>query len=1504
MSYLSYAETAASLDSQDELPTLVKPLVYGGLAIQHAAQVLVNGASSLVGLGDVWDESQESVEKLYGRTIGKFYGDNQTSIDTVGEIGSLFVPGFGTAKAMAYLSKAAEVSKTLKYYNVLDAAGYQRKFEGAAKLAAQGAEEFGDYTKVWQATRKAYAAGAVAAVQESAAMTAVSYAFLKDTNLFEDYTFKDFAIESAFGGAIGVGFKYFGSKRIANEAISDAQTVFQSKNFVPTESKGLDANLNLINMFAERNGIEFTDDASRNLFIKSASDAAKKLVPDGDLHPSLDNYVKNIAKLSSYGDKNALEEVSRFALGLRAVQRVGDKVPGNVISYLDTRTGMLSDNAIMGAAERRVKLYPRAAIVGDTKLTPKNFFDDLTQMDAGHADALHMVAVRAGREGKLFVPTKEILNEEGKKVKQAFLESNPFHLAAAREYAELNGKAAIVDARGNLLELADSKAIAQRQLYLNDDLGGKLAASGHTDDAIQLKLNSDVINGPNAKYRYTGMSDEEMTRPRFLQVDYNFANITDREVGLAGLTQKSFEEIRRAKISETVDPIMTRLGVKVDMLPESITGTGTTSDAARLLNFAAQGKSGGFRNQLEQVGSMTENNGRAIAEKLITTVQSKIVPLLRNQKDRAEWATFKNAISANPARLTLRVEGEAGKEIGYLFDKEAGDVLKNGGKALPGMTGNVLKAFQIEMQELHPNVVDMYNSVKKFEGNTASLLNRDVLYAAPIQDSPYMAMVKYKNGTKRMIHAQSDDALKLEIAEVRKAQAGMLDDIKLRDEIKLDKQLQGIFEPGEFFGNMEADIRSFRKGSAATPLGTNGDAELNRMINYYDGFGRAAALQYTKIRYEPVLNALGKQQERLDIATKSTLGRAPTSLLGGNSDEFKRLQNTLLGKSNVGSYEAFAKANATMNEVFASGYEKFARGFKGALNSDTAVGSVLRKLPYANAKEYDLANSELADHLNKFVSQFGLTGTDYKNVAQQLVINSSHSPRAATKLVTGMNGFFATGQLGLDVLNTAVNFLSFPLTQIPEFKNLRRNLLSGNVEGLEGVAIKDPTLGGKWMLSPFKLVENTFDSWANPSKYQKQWEGFVDRGIVTPQTMAYQLAHENLGRSFASRDPNLVEQAWGGFLQTARNWLVEKPNNFMQFASAHAADDVLLRAGITDEKLRAVRVAQHVRRTQHNFVGSQRPIAFNGPIGSAVSLYQTFQFNTIQNLTRYMGEGDTKAISVFMGIQAGTFGLQSNPIFHAANSMIAYKNGNTERNDLYTRMQDADAMLYGPISSLLDVNLYGRGDLTPRTAILLPTEIATIPAIAQSIKLGSAIGSIIDGVATMGPGGEPSRALDSFLTSVQQSGLNRGLAGLAATFQGQSLDAQGNKIADTEPFSFATLMRAAGGRPFDEAKLRDLQYRTLAYQAKDNKLLEELGQDYRSQVRTYGDFDLNTWTTFVDKYANSGGEMKNLQRWLVRNNEKAGSDVAARLAKRYENDPDMQPWLQWIAKEAAGGDVE
>ena len=1499
MSYLQLAQTAEMLDTPAELPTLAKPLVAGGLAIRHAAQVLVNGTASLVGLQGPWDESQEEVERFYGRTIGKFYGDNEGAINTTGEIAALFAPGFGASKALQYLSKAAESTKSLRYYRAVDGLGKQRKYEAAAKKAAEGTEAFGDYTRVWAETRKAYAAGALASVQEGMAQTALSYALLKNTNLFEDYSAKDFAFESLFAGSIGAGFRYFGSKRAAKAGIAEFETKFQAANFVPASVKGLKPSENLLRMFWEREGIAYTDQASRDIWTRNVKATFKELTPDAELHAALDKYVTGIATQSALGTPGATEEISKLLVGMKSIGRIGPSDPAKLTMYLDTQTGNLTDSAIMGAAERGVTLGSQKAVIDNTVLGPKNFLEDLSQMDAGHADALHMLAVKMGREGKGFEYPGVVLG--GKVVAQSFFADTPFHLAAAREFAKKHGKAVLIGKDKNVIAQANVDEIARRQLELNDSLAADLYAKGHTAEAVELKLNTNPLDGPNAKTKYADRTDKGLTTPRFLQTDYELANVGERDVAIASILQTGFKQVYKDRVTESFDPIMSNLGVKLDGYIDEFTGTAATTDAPGLFGFGGQGVAGGFRNQIEQIGVITENAGREIATKFTTTIASKIVPLLRNTEDRVKWATYKNEISANPAVLEFREDAVGDL---YLFNTETKDVAKKFGtdEALPPLTGNVRKAFEIEMQELHPSVVGFYNSIKRFDGMGGREIDASKLYAAPANDSPFFALVKYNNGVKRFINANSEQDLSLKIAEVQKAQGKEVASIQRKGEIKLAKEVEGLFDPGSFFQNMSANIDSYRSGAAAAAMLGDGSEQLNRMIAYYNGFGKAAAMQYTAKRYANELGVLKNQQERLGLSYASTLGKRSGSLLGEQKDEFDRIANVMLGRSNVGSYKAFATANQTVSEIVSEGYYKFANTLKSVASDKGTLGALARGvLPDSFSKEFSLANSKLADELNEFVSKFHVKGTDYRDVAQQLVLNASHSPQAATKIVTGMNAFFATGQLGLDVLNTAVNFLSFPLTQIPELKNLRKNLLEGRTEGLEGIAIKDPNVGGKLMLSPHKLVENTFDSWANPSKYQAQWERYVAKGIVTPQSFAAQLAHEDLAKSFATRDAGLIEKAWFGFIGKAREWLVERPNNFMQFASAHAVDDVLMRAGIADEKLRMVRVAQHVRRTQHNFPGSQRPILFNGPIGSAVSLYQTFQFNTIQNLARYMGEGDKKAVATFMGIQTATFGLQSNPLFHAANSMIAYRKGNYEREDLYTKLQDADGLLYGPISSGLNVNLYSRGDITPRTAVLLPTEVQNIPLIAQSIKAGQAIGSLIDGLSTAVPGGEPSRVVDSVLTATQQLGISRPLAGIAATLQGQSVDQNGNKIVDTEAFSFATLTRFAGGRTFDEAKLREVQYRTAAYQAKDNKLLEELGQDYRSQIRTYGDFDLNTWKGFVEKYADSGGEMRNMQRWLIRNHEKAGSDIASRLAKRYENDPDMQPWLEWIASEAAGG---
>jgi hypothetical protein len=392
-------------------------------------------------------------------------------------------------------------------------------------------------------------------------------------------------------------------------------------------------------------------------------------------------------------------------------------------------------------------------------------------------------------------------------------------------------------------------------------------------------------------------------------------------------------------------------------------------------------------------------------------------------------------------------------------------------------------------------------------------------------------------------------------------------------------------------------------------------------------------------------------------------------------------------------------------------------------------------------------------------------------------------------------------------------------------------------------------------------------------------------------------------------DSTIIGKVWDKFAEPTkkgtswiRDWLIEKPNAYLRYASVRSVE-LLLDGQVSREALDLI-TSQFVKRVQHNFPFGQRPLIFQGPVGQAITLYQTYFFNTIQNLARYAGEGDARAISAFLGAQSATFGLQSNPVFHAANSMIAYRDGNPNRTDLYAGLQDADWLLYGAPSAGLQINLYSRGDLTPRNRLILPSEVATIPIVNQSAKL---YGALFEGVKRLADGSagqvDGARVAQILSQTAQESGFSRPISGLAALLSGTVVDSKGSKVVDTESvFEYAGAMRITGARPLEEAKLLDLQRRFIGNKLEDKALVEKHGKRIKERLRAGQEFDATDFKEALKGYVRAGGNESNFLNWLKLETEKATVPLAERLAKRYKNDPDMAPWLGFLNERARGLD--
>jgi hypothetical protein len=306
---------------------------------------------------------------------------------------------------------------------------------------------------------------------------------------------------------------------------------------------------------------------------------------------------------------------------------------------------------------------------------------------------------------------------------------------------------------------------------------------------------------------------------------------------------------------------------------------------------------------------------------------------------------------------------------------------------------------------------------------------------------------------------------------------------------------------------------------------------------------------------------------------------------------------------------------------------------------------------------------------------------------------------------------------------------------------------------------------------------------------------------------------------------------------------------------------------------------------QGNYVTSQRPVIFQGTTGAAVSLFQTYAFNVLQQLYRHVEGKDVKTLAVFAGLQSTVFGFNGLPFFDAVNTHIigSRVSGNTYHGDAYSVLpafnkELGDWMLYGtasafPLFSGTSPALYSRGDINPRHLTVIPILPTDVPAVQASIKLVSAITEMGKNMV----GG--ADITDSLLNGLEHQGISRPLAGFAQLLAGRSTTGSGalisasNDLAVTNRFaavgerilSVEGISRLAGARPMDEAVALNNLYRNKAYDALDKNRLEKLGRTVKTTLRNGESPDEDTLNDFMGKYAAAGGRQENfssaMQRW-------------------------------------------
>lgn len=565
---------------------------------------------------------------------------------------------------------------------------------------------------------------------------------------------------------------------------------------------------------------------------------------------------------------------------------------------------------------------------------------------------------------------------------------------------------------------------------------------------------------------------------------------------------------------------------------------------------------------------------------------------------------------------------------------------------------------------------------------------------------------------------------------------------------------------------------------------------------------------------------------------------------------------------------------------------------------DQAVSKVVGRISDQFAGARSAADLEV---INSTIDHYGMN-TGFRDAALDLLVNHTAPRGELTKFVRGANAIMSKLTLGLDPLNAVNNAIGANVLRGAELTQLTRAIASGdtNLAGELGNLARIAVPGtGDSILSPSKLVagaiQNFFkDDGQLVARYKslgvikdatEQFKSILDDFTLKGTEVAGELS-TRLNSAFAkARELSLVGEKYTG------NKFAEEFNRFISADCMRQLTDLGVARNLLSPAEQNVYINTFVNRVEGNIIASQRPLMFQGPIGQAIGLFQTYQFNLMQQMFRYVAEGSSKDTAMLLGLQGTFYGIQGLPAFQFINQhIIGTASGNSKHVDAYDATlgiagkQAGEFLLYGLPANLLQANIYSRGDINPRQLTVLPSSLKDIPIVSA---MGSLYSSIKDTVGRIGGG---ANVWESMLQGLEHNGISRPLAGLAQTLQATtgrnvpfSTTSQGSILMSNDLMSWATATRIAGGKPLDEALVNDAVFRIHSYEQFDRSKMKELSESIKASSISGQVMDNEQVMHFAKTYAENGGKQAQFNKFMLREITQANTSKGEQIVHQLQN---------------------
>lgn len=900
---------------------------------------------------------------------------------------------------------------------------------------------------------------------------------------------------------------------------------------------------------------------------------------------------------------------------------------------------------------------------------------------------------------------------------------------------------------------------------------------------------------------------------------------------------------------------------------------------------------------MEYVGNAVTGAIRAAKSAATDTLTPSLMKIRQNQKAAIE---LENIIATTRGTSEKYVLNEAGNALVLRSVKQYDDAVAAGEKGIKTPTLLDTKAPR-EIPISSPEVAEFLKQHIKLNGARVSKItnirsaengmqnSRDPLTFYPParnpKDYPHFAFVVDESitgtGHSKMLYAASEKELTAQMNAVK----------------------------AQF-----PEFKVLTKGDAENYYKSIGKFEYERTLseNYIDtALGRKGISTPFLIRTDPAVITDDLLKWHLD-GEASTIREAVSAKYGRQFEEFRRMgdQFTLAATSKFGGKSLVKYAESTVANPYTD-YIKTALGINASHDYpywmpiqkllDTKVSQLFSAVDSIRVRAKSVEDLK---GVNELLQESGYRGA-YYDAALESMANHVAPRGVLTSYVQHSNALLSTFALRLDPINSLVNVISSNVLRVTEIKSVLRAINSGNSAAVGQLAeltrLKVPGTG-KDMFSAGRLMQNAIKNFHVQDDALKTF--YKDNGFITNLRGQYLDTLDSLALRGTETEAilggklkaayNLAETITEKGTKLTGNNLAEEFNRFVSADVMRQITDIAVSHNLMTSKEALTYINTFVNRVEGNFLAAQRPMMFQGPVGQAIGLFQTYQFNLIQQLLRHVGEGSAKDAAILLGMQGTIYGLNGLPAFNAINThIIGTASGNSNYTDAYTVAYGAagkeagDWLMYGLASNMLlhpdlKLNLYTRGDINPRHLTVVPTNPADVPIIAATAKV---FGNLFNTAAKLGAGGD---VVGTLLQGLEHNGVSRPLAGLAQTLEtvnnpyarAFSTSSKGNVIASNDIASLATLGRLAGAKPLDEAVVQDATFRIKAYAAKESDRMKSLGAAIRTTVIAGNEPSQEQIETFASAYVSKGGRQENFNKFMLQQYKSANTSQANALREQ------------------------